>query len=202
MHKSNSTYLSDIDISRANCAVLLFGDHVATNPWSNKPMLMLGGVQIIWRKEIKPYTDYEVWTRALAWSDKWFYAVTHFVQKGAFKPQLYLQDAKMSTHEAEDVINASAKKAKDMRDVHAKKIYASAISRVIVKKGRQGIKPADFLAECGLLPTDPTALAKVEEQRLRNLKLVEEGGAWDGLHGTFFDCTDLALGRYTDLLFR
>jgi len=202
MHKSNSTYLSDIDISRANAAVLLFDGHVATSPWSTKPKLMLGGVQIIWRKEIKPYTDYEVWTRVLSWGDKWFYTVTHFVQKGAFKPALYLQNEKLSTEEADKLAHQSADKAKEMRELHARKIYASAISRVVVKQGREVIKPADLLAQAGMLPTDVAGLAKVEERRSRNLSLVEEGGAWEGLHATFFDSAGLALGRYTDLLFR
>lgn len=202
MHKSNSTYLSDIDISRTNAACLLFDGQVATSPWSPNPRLMLGGVQILWRKEIKPYTDYEVWTRLLSWGDKWMYTVTHFVQKGAFKPALYLQDEKLSVEEASKLFHASSDKAKEMRETHAKKIYASAISRVVLKDGRKTISPAELFSRSGLLPTDAAELAKVEEQRLRNLSLVEEGHAWDGLHATFFDCTDLALGRYTDLLFR
>lgn len=138
----------------------------------------------------------------MTWSDKWFYAVTHFVQKDTFKPALYLQDPNLSAEEAGKLMDASADKAKLLRETHAKKVYASAISRVTVKQGRQSIKPAVVLAQAGVLPTDPDALAKVEERRLKYLKLVEEGGAWDGLHDTFFDCTDIALGRYADLLFR
>ncbi|KIW08631.1 uncharacterized protein PV09_00587 [Verruconis gallopava] len=202
LHKSNSTYLTDIDITRANYAVLILGDHVATSPFSKKPKLILGGIQIIWRKEIPPYKEYEMWIRLLTWSDKWFYAVTHFVEKGKFKPALYLQDMTMTPEATKKMIDESAEKAKTLKETYAKSIYASAISRVVIKQGRQTVKPADMLAQAGLLPTDAAELAKVEERRLKYLKLVEDGGAWDGLHATFFDCTDVALGRYTDLFFR
>jgi hypothetical protein len=163
---------------------------------------MLGGVQIIWRKEIKPYTDYELWSRILTWDDKWIYPVTHFVQKGAFKARQYLQDDSLAPEQARAIANASADKAKELRESHAKKLYASAVSRVVCKDGYKVVKPMDLFARSGLLPTDEAELAKMEERRLRNLKLVQDGGAWDNLHATFFDCTELALGRYTDLLSR
>jgi hypothetical protein len=173
------------------------------SPWSKKPKLILGGVQVVWRKEIPPYTGYETWMRLLTWGDKWFYAVTHFVKKDVFRPTMYLQDTRLAVDDARKLLDASADKAKELREAHAKVVYASAISRVIIKQGRQTIKPADMLATAGLLPVDDSAaMAKVEERRLKYLKMVEEGGAWDGLHDTFFDGTDLALGRYTDLFGR
>ena len=128
--------------------------------------------------------------------------MTHFVEKGAFKPALYLQDPKVSEEQADRIVAASAEKAKDLRESHGRKVYASVVSRVTPRAGRQLVKPEELLARAGLVPSDPKALAQIEEKRLKYLELVEKGGAWDGLHGVFFDNTDLALGRYTDLLTR
>ena len=46
----------------------------------------LGGVNALFRREIKPLQRYEVWTRILAWDEKWLYLVQHFVRKGAVRP--------------------------------------------------------------------------------------------------------------------
>jgi hypothetical protein len=202
MHKSNSTYLSDLDISRVNYAALIFGEQIATGPWSKKPVLMLGGVQIIFRKEIKPYADYEIWSKVLSWDEKWFYVVSHFVQKGAFRPRCYLQDKHLSSAEAAEMVEAGRTNAKALQEAQYRKVYASSLSRIVAKQGRQTVKPAEMMTACGILPKDPAALAKIEERRLQDLKLALGENAWEGLHATFFDSTELALGKYTDLFFR
>jgi hypothetical protein len=201
MHKSNSTYLTDADIARSNCALFLMGDNVAVTPWSKKPRILLGGTQCAFRKEIKSYKPYEIWTRLVAWDDKWFYAVTHFVEKGRFKPVCYMQA--QNEAEIEQVVELSDAEKANQAELNRKVVYASVVTRAIFKQGWQTITPEEMFRRAGLLPDDEEALAKVEETRKRNLKIFEgPGNSFDQIHGTFFDVTNLALGRYTDLFWR
>lgn len=100
LHKSNSTYFSDMDVSRLQLATCLFkrGLHkLQFNP--QEPLLKnqkpgrfgiyFGGVQCSFRREIKPGQSAEIWSRVLAWDGKWLYLVTHFVEAGAEKPKGY-----------------------------------------------------------------------------------------------------------------
>ncbi|OBT54284.1 hypothetical protein VE04_05725 [Pseudogymnoascus sp. 24MN13] len=48
--------------------------------------IMLGGVHCSFKREIKPYEKYEMWSRMLAWDRKWLYVVTHFVKAGTARP--------------------------------------------------------------------------------------------------------------------
>ncbi len=100
-HKSNSTYFSDLDMSRLHLVMLVFfdaGEHARparmdTSPNApplGKPGIHLGGVSCIFRREIKPYKKYDILTRVLSWDEKWIYVVSHIVKKGAIKPKTYL----------------------------------------------------------------------------------------------------------------
>ncbi|KAJ9148845.1 Capsule polysaccharide biosynthesis protein [Pleurostoma richardsiae] len=87
IHKSNSTYFTDLDISRGNISLVLFRKPFNPFPGPNQLLMVLGGAQCVWRKEIKPYQSYELWTRVLSWDEKWIYLVSHFVERGRFVPQ-------------------------------------------------------------------------------------------------------------------
>src|ERR1700712_999967 len=104
IHKSNSTYFADLDISRSHLASHLFARAVHTlnkndevklvmdpsnpdRPAKGKFGVSLGAVQCSFKRELKPYQRYEMWTRVLSWDKKWLYLVTHFVEKGAVKPR-------------------------------------------------------------------------------------------------------------------
>ncbi|KAJ0309571.1 hypothetical protein COL516b_002818 [Colletotrichum fioriniae] len=80
MHKSKSTYFTDLDMSRGNISLVLFREPI--NPFSGPKqfIMILGGAQCVWRKEIARYEKYELWTRVLSWDEKWIYLVTHFVK--------------------------------------------------------------------------------------------------------------------------
>ncbi|KAJ6256537.1 hypothetical protein Dda_8399 [Drechslerella dactyloides] len=80
-HKSNSTYFSDLDIARTHLVAHLIKKSLRLRRQrGDKPLYVaLGGVVSLFRREIKPYQRYEVWSRVLAWDDKWFWIVSHFV---------------------------------------------------------------------------------------------------------------------------
>ncbi|EEY16017.1 conserved hypothetical protein [Verticillium alfalfae VaMs.102] len=106
IHKSNSTYFSDLDIARSHMASHLLRpgfrklthntktgviiDDITGKPRRGNFGIMLGAVHCSFRREITAYAPYEMWTRILAWDRKWLYMVTHFVPKGIARPSEYL----------------------------------------------------------------------------------------------------------------
>lgn len=111
-------------------------------------IVALGGVGCVFRKEIPPLARFEVWTRLLAWDDKWIYIVSHIVKRGAKKPSSYLlqnwrnggKNKTQGKKEGEDKI---------------KSIYATSIAKYVVKKGRLTIAPEIVLRRSDLLPPRP-----------------------------------------------
>ncbi|KAK6820872.1 hypothetical protein PG995_003482 [Apiospora arundinis] len=224
LHKTNSSYFSDLDIARGHLVCTLFSEAIAymrggTEAWagvqSKKPMfgLALGATSCCFRKEIKPYEEYEMWSKILAWDEKWIYIATHFVRKGAAKPKTY------SLYPQQNPEGATAEELYDQMAVDTNKaIFATAISKCVFKSGRKTVAPALMLQIAGLLPTLSSGaaeekrsaeelhalsstLAQIEEQRQRGLKtaqmLATESQATleAEFHG---NDTDAALGRHTD----
>ena len=160
LHKSNSTYFSDFDISRMKILTSLAGSGIETTMKELKDQpgrfgIALGGVHMNFKREIGMYERYEIWTRLLSWDRKWFYGVTHFVKRGAVKPTGYLlQPWKRGTP------NKSGKGGQDgeKQDIPANGqpfIFASGISKYVFKKGRLTIPPERVWRNAGLLPPKP-----------------------------------------------
>ncbi|GJC94726.1 hypothetical protein ColKHC_03552 [Colletotrichum higginsianum] len=64
LHKSNSTYLADLD---TNCAALL--SRLLARPLRRAGAgLVLGGVDVFFHREIRPFQAYETHSRVLAWN--------------------------------------------------------------------------------------------------------------------------------------
>ena len=119
--------------------------------------IMLGGVSCNFRREIKPYQAFEIWTRVLSWDHKWIYVITHFVKKGAVKPPGYtLQPGKKAgrpaTKSSETSSNGSASKDKS---VPHSAIFATGISKYVAKHGRFTVPPERIIESSGLLPPKP-----------------------------------------------
>ncbi|KAI1133320.1 capsule polysaccharide biosynthesis protein [Nemania abortiva] len=204
IHKSNSTYFADLDVSRTHLVghLLSRGCHALnrnaatglvkdpadpSRPAPGKFNVVLGSVQCSFKKELRPYQRYEMWTRVLSWDRKWLYVVTHFVEKGAVTPGSTPED-------------------------WVKKIYASAVSKYVFKIGRLTVHPAVLIDASNMLPerpggwvTDGSGAEKVtnghaapdsvessawdwkrtEEERRRGLEYAEHFAALDGLLNQF-----------------
>ncbi|KKY20069.1 hypothetical protein UCRPC4_g04258 [Phaeomoniella chlamydospora] len=144
LHKSNSTYFSDLDISRSKvmgrllAAVWPLSDiRVEVRADSNDPnsemklqkvkgraATILGAVHTTFRKEIAPYASYNVQSRVLSWDNRWIYIGTWFL-KPASKPK------------------------------EKPTVLACSLSKYIVKKGRITVRPELMFAAGGLLPPKP-----------------------------------------------
>jgi hypothetical protein len=119
---------------------------------SRRPVLGLpvGGVSCTFKKELKPYEPYELWTRVLSWDEKWIYIVTHFVRAGVMKPANYTlypqQNTETKTSNPESLIDIA-----EENDA----VVATALSRCVFKQGRRTIAPAVMLQLSGLIPAEP-----------------------------------------------
>lgn len=119
--------------------------------------IRLGGVSCQFRKEIKPYEKFEIWTRILCWDRKWLYMVSHFVKPGAVKPKSYTlqpwRDARRQGIDHETQSNGSANGNASPSPHPA--IFATSIAKYVAKKGRLTISPERVLRASELLPPNP-----------------------------------------------
>ncbi|EPE02717.1 capsule polysaccharide biosynthesis protein [Ophiostoma piceae UAMH 11346] len=169
MHKSNSTYFSDLDTSRTHLVMFLLGPAVAAAGRNQETKLVcspddpskampgnfgvgLGGVYCSFRKEIAPYQGYEMWSRVLCWDRKWLYTVTHFVVKGKVKPPSL--DSSPQSSSAGSNKKAQAWTPEDEANLQ-KYVIATAVSRYVFKMGRFTVHPAILVEASGLLPARP-----------------------------------------------
>ena len=156
MHKSNSTYFTDLDISRGHLLTCLLGNGInktrlmgieGQGEWkeSKRFGFALGGVTCHFRRQIRPYEAFEIWTRVLSWDEKWLYLVSHVVKAGSvggassYRLQPWKKgDQSQSVSEGE-------------KPTHSP-IFASSIAKYVFKRGRRTIAPATVLEQAGLLP--------------------------------------------------
>ena len=162
-HKSNSTYFADFDVARLNAVARLCGKGMAktkadmAKEGKGSVAIMLGGVSCNFKREIKPFESFEIWTRILSWDRKWIYVISHFVKKGAFEPEGYtLQPWKKAKARKEEKAtggesNGYASNGSSVKAVHTA-IFASGIAKYVFKKGRLTIPPERILQNSGLLP--------------------------------------------------
>ena len=117
-----------------------------------------------------------MWTRVLSWdrkwvrfsdwslpewsgmltrkSPRWIYMVTHFVRKDAIKPKSF------SMYPRQKNKNAGTRNVDRKEDA----IIASALSKIVFKKGRLTIPPEVMLQASGLLPPRPADLALLQTE--------------------------------------
>ncbi|KAG5368399.1 hypothetical protein CJU90_0598 [Yarrowia sp. C11] len=88
VHKSNSTYFSDLDIARSDLMIWLLNKflrdtHKANKRWAVVPV---GSVYCNFKKEIKPLQKYTIISRILGWNQKWLVVESRFEIGGRKNP--------------------------------------------------------------------------------------------------------------------
>ncbi|KAM3075186.1 hypothetical protein ACMFMF_005865 [Clarireedia jacksonii] len=187
MHKSNSTYFSDLDVTRSHiiCCLLQPGIHsLQRNTKRNLVLdkdgnavkgrwgIMLGGVMCNFKREIGIYEGYEMWSRILCWDRKWIYVLTHFVKKGKVKPRGFvLSDGswfggRNATFEMQD--------GEPAENIDEKYIFASSLSKYVMKLGRLTVHPEVVLNASGLLPERPGGWHSMASSGQSTPELLEE----------------------------
>jgi hypothetical protein len=175
---------------------------------SSKFTMALGGVSCTFRRELRPYEPYDLWTKIVAWDEKWIYMMTHFVKKGArIQPQeltLYPKQRHLG-----EKSRGSGQRRKEAADAHGKgPVAATAVSKIVFKDGRKTIAPMQILELSGLVPTrggkdsatgpskSDWTWEKMEAERLRGLETVRHLAQQSPLEDEFTH--DVALGRHYD----
>lgn len=125
MHKSNSTYFSDLDQSRGALVSRLLGAAMRRkdgkeqgNKEQGRVNVILGSVHCSFHKEVRLYERYECRSRVLGWDRKWLVIGTWFVRAGG-KQEVLL---------------------------------ASAVSKYVFKRGRLTVSPERALERAGWWP--------------------------------------------------
>lgn len=190
LHKSNSTYFTDMDMSRGNFSLILFGAPFNPIPGPAHFTMVLGGTSCTWHKEIKPYQPYELWTRVISWDDKWLYVVTHFVQAGVFQPEEYVMQP-WRGKSGEQRLKGDAAET-------VKAVFASSVARYVFKNNRKTIPPEQALKRVGLWPTDDAELANVERLRVKGLPVGKLEAGWEMVRNSF-EPGPAALGWYSSV---
>jgi hypothetical protein len=128
--------------------------HEATKP--GNLLIALGGNSCHYHREIPPYQRFEIWSRVLCWDRKWIYIVSHFVEAGAFKPKAYiLQPWRNKNVVIKEEQTSKKELTEEEKLMIRRKIYATSISKYVVKKGRLTIPPELVLLRSEMLPARP-----------------------------------------------
>ncbi|CAI6312120.1 unnamed protein product [Periconia digitata] len=134
IHKSNSTFFSDADISRAELITGLLSQSLAD---MGSPAFILAGVQCKFQREIRPYQRYDVSSRILAWTDKAMYVVTYFTKPGT------------KIGGDPDLLGGPQNLATDVQ--LRRTLFATLVSKYVFKAGRITVAPEHIFQEAGLL---------------------------------------------------
>lgn len=124
-----------------------------------------------------------MWTRVLAWDEKWLYVVTHFVKKGAhiepreftlYPKQNSANNSPASTPRGSVVSLSSLPRGSIGGEPSAESrtaICASALSKLVFKKGRITIAPAVMLEASGLLPPRSDETISAQKEHLAEIQI-------------------------------
>lgn len=220
LHKSNSTYFPDVDVSRTRLVSYLLGpgikvvtDNARTQVVRDKQgkvmtggfSLVLGSVFCSYRREVGMLQSYELWSRVLTWDRKWLYFVTHFVATGKGNTEGKARG---------DVGNGTD---------WSQRIIATAISKYVFKLDRFTVHPSILLETSGLLPQRPGAgwrgdselevgdvsdklepseggeledWQRIERTRRMGMEVAEHFAALDTVHSLFDGGDEGVLGKF------
>ncbi|KAK4040273.1 hypothetical protein C8A01DRAFT_46341 [Parachaetomium inaequale] len=194
IHKSNSTYFADLDVSRSHLVTHLLGpgmpiigDNAKNQRVRDKDGnvvqgsfgIGLGAVFCSFRKEIGPLQGYEMWSRILSWDRKWLYIVTHFVVKGKVRPTGW--DGRRMGPTRDKIQKVDGNNGEEAVDF-SKYVVATAVSKYVFKLGRFTVHPALVVEAAGLLPERPGEGWKGGETGTgtpEDLGDLDDEGEWD-----------------------
>lgn len=79
LHKSNSTYFEELDISRSDLMTKVFQKlFFKSKHW---PYIPVANVFTNFLKEIRPFERYAVTSQIFCWDEKWIYVMSRFTKK-------------------------------------------------------------------------------------------------------------------------
>ena len=170
MHKSNSTYFTDFDMGRSllvtwvsmNGLRQVAAEMNAANKTTGRINIHLGSVMCNFKREIKTFEQFELWTRILTWDRKWAYVVSHWVRKGSAKPKGFVlqpwrnvNGKNVTTLRQNNERESTAAQDTEKEEQNKPYIYATALAKGVFKKGRLTIPPERIFQASELIPPKP-----------------------------------------------
>ncbi|KAK5101112.1 hypothetical protein LTS08_004718 [Lithohypha guttulata] len=156
LHKSNSTYFSDLDESRT--ALMFSPAELEREGYKGPFSVILGAVHTSFLKEIKPYETYQVRSRILGWDEKWILIGSVFVRPKNEKDRT--RERKDLSRRAKISGKSEDELKKELTDGgHGEVLLASCLSKYVVKKGRFTVPPERCWRSAGWLPEKPAGQA-------------------------------------------
>ncbi|GKT97216.1 hypothetical protein Ct61P_15066 [Colletotrichum tofieldiae] len=155
LHKSNSTYLANLD---TNCAALL--SRLQARPLRRASAgLILGGVNVSFHREIHPFQAYETHSRVLTWDRKWIYVLSYHTRPG------------VAVGEGDDLewlkaMRGKVDSTKPLRPGISSSIFTVFISKYAAKAGRRTVSPGDLLETSGLLGSKDSEIRQVKSLKI------------------------------------
>ncbi|KAM7211071.1 hypothetical protein V8F06_013549, partial [Rhypophila decipiens] len=153
VHKSNSTFFVDADISRAALLSSLLSDGLANLPplasGGKRPkagMFLLAGVGCKFLRPIAPLEQFEVSSRILCWEEGpkgALFVVTYFLRSGMGK--------KLGSQSGKEVEVQRGPAALIKDEKLRKGVFAVMVTRYVFKAGREGVAPEIVLRAAGLM---------------------------------------------------
>lgn len=152
IHKSNSTYFADLDVSRTALVSRMYSpgmgivsreldEELSDSKKSKKKKLpiyiALGSVYCTFKRELKPYEKFEIRTQIIAWDEKWLYMISYFL-----RPE----------------------KKKRRGEGEGPTLAAVAVSKYVIKKGRLTVRPERVFRASGFLPPRPESDGTTPEE--------------------------------------
>lgn len=128
MHKSNSTYFSDLDLARTDLVLTLFirfFNHYKSTT-GVYPYVPLGSVMTVFKQELKPLQAYKIRSRILGWDNKWLFVLSRF-ETGSGSSSAVPSDK-----------------------VDNSKLAAVSLSKYVFKLGRKTIPPEEVIKWSGI----------------------------------------------------
>jgi hypothetical protein len=119
----------------------------ATSGTNSRAVIAIGGTSCLFKREILPYRKYEMWTRLLCWDRKWFYLVTHLVKPGVGRPTSW---SLQPWRKAKPGVRPEVDREKLLAAV-----YATGITKYVVKRGRITVPPEEALVDADMVPKKP-----------------------------------------------
>ncbi len=149
MHKSNSTFFIDADISRAELLTRLFSealvrDGLTQESGSKAPAnIILAGVQARFIRELKPYQRYVVISAILTWEGDSLYIATYFLRPGSESRVLGEDKSRLQ------------KPSAIMTDKSVRgSVFAILVSKYVIRRGRVAVDAAKLIQTARLMGQD------------------------------------------------
>lgn len=150
MHKTNSSYFSDLDESRLRLLFSLCPDWLSLH---GKRRMAMGGTSCTFYQAIAPFQAYEVRSQVLCWDQKWLYISSDFLKFGSRRRLTYIGSLESELGETSR---------------SRSRIIASAITKYCFKLNRVTVSPDVALKENMMLAAESgNTLERINAEGMR-----------------------------------